>query len=99
MRNAVLRYPTTEPVPLRIIVRAFRSTNNPGWGTEVSGTTTVKLTARDDAGNAAECSFEVRIDDQDAPRPSTAPGPQTIPVDGTCEVPLPNYAELALRTG
>ena len=63
---------------------------SPGPGTNISGNTTVTLTARNNNGAAVTCTFEVDLIDQTPPT-ITCPATQTIAVDGTCEVPLPDY--------
>ena len=65
-------------------------TQTPGPGTTISTATTVTLTARNSIGIAVTCTFSVDVDDQTAPT-ITCPAPQTIAVDGTCAVPLPDY--------
>lgn len=65
-------------------------TQNPGAGTEITTTTTVTLTARNSIGNAASCTFQVEVIDNTLPS-IICPATQTLAVDGTCEVPLPDY--------
>ncbi|MHA7112340.1 HYR domain-containing protein [Sunxiuqinia elliptica] len=52
-------------------------TQEPAPGTEVSGVTTVILTATDDAGNSPSCSFQVSVIDNELP---TITCPQEITV-------------------
>jgi hypothetical protein len=65
-------------------------TQQPGIGTNISASTTVTLTARNSAGDEVSCTFEVDVIDQ-TPPVIACPATQTIAVDGTCEVPLPDY--------
>jgi len=69
-------------------------TQQPGPGTNISSATTVTLTARNNVGAAVSCTFEVDVIDQTPPS-ITCPATQTIAVDGTCEVPLPDYTSAA----
>jgi len=62
----------------------------PGPGTNVSNDLTVTITATDDAGLQASCTIDITVVDQ-TPPVITCPATQTIAVDGTCEVPLPDY--------
>ncbi|SEP79506.1 HYR domain-containing protein [Neolewinella agarilytica] len=62
----------------------------PGPGTNVSNDLTVTITATDNAGLQTSCTIDVTVVDQTPPVIS-CPAPQTIAVDGTCEVPLPDY--------
>ncbi|MEL7162469.1 MAG: HYR domain-containing protein, partial [Bacteroidota bacterium] len=69
-------------------------TQQPGPGTSIADGTTVTLTARNSVGVAVSCTFRVDVLDQSPPS-VTCPGPQTIAVDGTCAVPLPDYTSAA----
>ena len=62
----------------------------PGIGTNITSTTTVTLTVRNNEGGSASCNFTVDVVDQTPPT-ITCPATQTLAVDGTCEVPLPDY--------
>lgn len=65
-------------------------TQSPAAGT-VSGTNvTVTLTAVDDAGNDATCTFVVEHVDQTAPS-ITCPSNQTVSADVNCQFALANY--------
>ncbi|TXF90121.1 HYR domain-containing protein [Neolewinella aurantiaca] len=66
----------------------------PGPGTNISNDLTVTITATDNAGLQTSCTIDVTVVDQTPPVIS-CPAPQTIAVDGTCEVPLPDYASQA----
>ena len=65
-------------------------TQAPGPGTPVANTTTVTLTARNSAGVETTCTFSVDVDDITPPT-INCPATQTLAVDGTCAVPLPDY--------
>lgn len=69
-------------------------TQSPVSGTSIGTTTTVTLTATDDAGNTATCSFDVIPADDEDPTIS-CPGNQTVSVDGSCEYDLLDYTGLA----
>ena len=59
-------------------------------GTTISTTTTVTLTATDEAGNMGTCTFDVSIVDVTNPT-ITCPGPQTVDADASCEGTLDDY--------
>ena len=61
--------------------------------TEV-GTSTVVLTATDEAGNSASCSADVTVVDDTDPT-INCPGNQTVTVDANCDYTLPDYTGLA----
>ncbi|OAV44106.1 hypothetical protein A3850_006155 [Lewinella sp. 4G2] len=69
----------------------------PAPGSSISANTTVTLTVRDNAGQTATCDFLVSVVDN-TPPVVTCPSTQTIAVDGTCEVPLPDYTGQASAT-
>ena len=66
------------------------TTQSPAPGTAVAGPTNVTLTVRNAAGVATSCTFLVDVDDQTPPT-IACPATQTLAVDGTCAVPLPDY--------
>ncbi len=59
-------------------------------GTTINVTTTVTLTATDEAGNMGTCDFDVSIVDVTDPT-ITCPGPQTVDADASCEGTLGDY--------
>ncbi|WP_020566762.1 HYR domain-containing protein [Neolewinella persica] len=62
----------------------------PGPGTNLSNNVVVTITATDNVGQQTTCTIDVTVVDQTPPS-ILCPSPQTIAVDGTCEVPLPDY--------
>jgi hypothetical protein len=62
------------------------------------GNTTIILTAFDEAGNSAQCSFTLNIIDDIDPAFTTCPGNQTAYVNSSCNAILGNYATLAAAT-
>jgi hypothetical protein len=66
-------------------------TQSPVAGTTVSGTTTVTITATDDAGNDITCTFQLIVVDNTAPSLSNCPVDQTVNVNATCQYTLPDY--------
>lgn len=69
-------------------------TQSPAVGTVISANQMVTLTATDEAGNATNCVFNVVLNDNIPPSIS-CPANQTLGVDGSCEVALPDYSENA----
>jgi gliding motility-associated-like protein len=69
-------------------------TQSPAVGTVITGTTTVTLTATDDAGNFTTCTFQVTPTDQTAPS-ITCPANQTVAFTAACNYTLLNYTGLA----
>ncbi len=69
-------------------------TQSPAAGTTISNNTVVTLTATDDAGNTATCSFNVTATDQ--PPMITCPGNQTEPPNANCVIQLSDYTGLAI---
>jgi hypothetical protein len=67
---------------------------SPAAGVTVSGTTTVTLTATDDAGNTDTCTFQVIVEDTTNPTITTCASDVTELVDGACNLSLPNYTGL-----
>ncbi|MFN9976130.1 MAG: HYR domain-containing protein, partial [Phycisphaerae bacterium] len=63
-------------------------------GTVITGTTTVTLTATDDAGNFTTCTFQVIPTDQTEPS-ITCPANQTVAFSPSCNFTLPSYTSLA----
>lgn len=62
----------------------------PGPGTNLSNDVVVTITATDNAGLQTSCTIDVTVVDQTPPTVQ-CPANQTIAVDGTCEIPLPDY--------
>ena len=62
------------------------------------GNTTIILTAFDEAGNSAQCSFTLNIIDDIDPAFTTCPGNQTAYVNSSCNAVLGNYVTLAAAT-
>ncbi|MFN8863408.1 MAG: HYR domain-containing protein, partial [Flavobacteriales bacterium] len=69
-------------------------TQSPAAGTVITGATTITLTATDDAGNSASCTFEVIPTDQTAPSITCLPD-QTVPFTAACDYTLLDYTGLA----
>lgn len=67
---------------------------SPEAGTIISSTTTITLSVTDDAGNSAECTFEITPEDDVAPT-LTCPEDQTVALNEDCEVTLDDYTTLA----
>ena len=66
-------------------------TQSPLPGSSIGlGTTTVTLTAEDNAGNTANCSFTVTVEDNTAPT-ITCPTDQTVYVESSCSALLSDY--------
>ncbi|TVR81721.1 MAG: HYR domain-containing protein [Saprospirales bacterium] len=72
----------------------FVMTQSPPNGTIIfgSGTQTVTITAEDASGNIGSCSFSVVTQDITPPVVSCPSGPDTLYVDASCEVLMPDYA-------
>lgn len=72
-------------------------TQSPVSGTIISGigSTTVTLTANDNAGSTATCSFTINKIDNASPTIS-CPAPQFLSLVGGCSVPLPAYSPAAM---
>lgn len=66
-------------------------------GTTISGQTGITLTATDDAGNTASCTFQVIPEDNTAPV-VTCPSNQIASYGGQCQLSLPSYIGLASAT-
>ncbi len=66
-------------------------TQSPAAGTTVSGTTTVTLTATDAAGNSTDCTFDLIVEDTDAPVIVTCAPNTTLQIGANCEATLPDY--------
>jgi gliding motility-associated-like protein len=62
----------------------------PAQNTTITGITTVTITATDQAGKVANCSFIVSLQDI-APPVITSPGNQNINITSGCAVALPDY--------
>ena len=67
---------------------------SPAPGTQIRSTTQVTLTVSDAAGNTGNCTFDVTVPDNSPPFIDCGEE-RTIPVDGTCTVPLPDYGAQA----
>lgn len=65
-------------------------TQSPASGTTHNGDVVVTLTATDDAGNDATCTFTVLHEDATAPSIS-CPSNQTVSADANCNFALANY--------
>ncbi|MFN9798595.1 MAG: HYR domain-containing protein, partial [Bacteroidota bacterium] len=70
-------------------------TQSPVAGTIITGTTTITLTATDDAGNATSCTFQVIPTDQTVPS-ITCPANQTVALTAACNYTLLSYTALAV---
>jgi len=69
-------------------------TQSPGFGTVISGSTTVTITGTDDAGNTGNCSFAVIPSDNTVPT-ITCPSNQSEAFSASCNFVLPDYTSLA----
>ena len=69
-------------------------TQSPVQGTVVNSSTTVTVTATDDAGNTTNCYISLDLRDQTAPS-LACPGTQTLDLDANCEASLADYTGLA----
>ncbi|MFM1930993.1 MAG: hypothetical protein RL226_296, partial [Bacteroidota bacterium] len=63
----------------------------PAPGTIVSGTSTVTISATDDAGNVNSCSFDLIVVDTTNPVITTCATDATVFLDGSCEISLADY--------
>ncbi len=73
----------------------FTYGQSPAPGTIFSGTTTVTITATDEAGNSGSCTFDVSV--QDVINPTiTCPSNTTLPASATCSAVLPDYSGSAV---
>ena len=70
---------------------------SPISGTNISGTTTVTLTATDAANNSATCVFSVSIRDVTPPTVG-CPANQTVTANANCQGTLGSYAALATKS-
>lgn len=69
-------------------------TQVPTQGTTVQGTTTVTVTGTDDAGNSANCTFSLIVEDNTNPT-IACPATQTAVANSSCQITLSNYGYLA----
>jgi hypothetical protein len=69
-------------------------TQSPGFGSLITTTTTVTLTATDNVGNTATCTFSVIPADNTDPT-ITCPPNQSENFSSSCNLALPNYIGLA----
>ena len=71
----------------------------PGQGTSIvgPGTQAVTISVQDDAGNVAECTFDVEVIDDTAPS-LTCPVDQALDLNSNCEFVMPDYTVLASST-
>lgn len=72
-------------------------TQAPTAGTSISGPTTVTLTAMDQAGNSATCSFNVVTVDTISPS-VTCPTDQTVAINASCSYSMPDLSGLVTGT-
>jgi gliding motility-associated-like protein len=73
-------------------------TQSPAAGTVVAGTTTVTLTATDAAGNSTDCTFDLIVEDTDAPVIVTCAPNTTLQLGANCEATLPDYTLSVVAT-
>ena len=69
-------------------------TQIPAAGTVLSGNGTIQIItifADDGNGNTDQCSFEITLSDDTPPGITCPTSPQTLDVDDSCTVPLPDY--------
>ncbi|MBL0314378.1 MAG: HYR domain-containing protein [Flavobacteriales bacterium] len=69
-------------------------TQSPLVGTVVNGTTTVTITATDDAANTSTCTFQLIVTDNTAPIITVCAPDTTEQVNGACNFTLPSYTSL-----
>ena len=72
-------------------------TQSPSVGSIVSGTTTITVTAVDDAGNTASCNFDIAPVDITVPT-ITCPNDLLVDLSATCDFTLTDYTSLAVAT-
>ena len=72
-------------------------TQSPGFGAIISGTTTVTITALDDAGNDSICTFQVTPVDIEVPT-VTCPADFTVSVDANCNYDIVDYRSMVVAT-
>jgi len=66
------------------------STHSPGASFPV-GTTTVTYTSDDGHGGITTCSFDVTVDDTEAPSITVCPATEAVILNSSCEIILPDY--------
>lgn len=69
-------------------------TQNPAPNTIITGSTVITMTATDDDGNAASCTFSINPNDIVDPT-IICPGNQPITVNSICQFTLPDYTGTA----
>lgn len=68
-------------------------TQSPGIGTIISGTTTVTVTATDDAGNSTDCTFDIIPEDNQVPV-ITCPASFAVDLSPSCDFNIVDYTSL-----
>ena len=63
-------------------------------GTMITATTPITLTATDEAGNSANCTFNVSVVDVTPPS-ITCPANQTVMIDANCQATISDYSSMA----
>ncbi|MBI1286578.1 MAG: HYR domain-containing protein [Flavobacteriales bacterium] len=64
----------------------------------IVSTTTVTITAQDDAGNEGTCSFSIQPEDNMDPVITSCPPDQTVSLNANCQFIVPNYSSLVSGT-
>lgn len=72
-------------------VSTITISQSPIAGTVITGTTTITLTATDNTGNSAVCTFDVILADTTAPVVVNCPATQNVNANGSCSYTLTDF--------